>query len=68
MKFWDSSAIVPRLVFEEQSAWAQQLLRDDPVGSGRPERLLSLGRPVRLEYLVPLFTRAGGWSGGMAHG
>ena len=32
MRFWDSSAIVPLLVLEERSAWAQELLRDDPVG------------------------------------
>jgi predicted nucleic acid-binding protein len=32
MRFWDSSAIVPILVLEKQSAWARDLLRDDPVG------------------------------------
>ena len=32
MRFWDSSAIVPLLVFEEQTPWAQKLLREDPVG------------------------------------
>ena len=32
MRFWDSSAIVPLLALEEKSAWAQALLRDDPVG------------------------------------
>jgi uncharacterized protein len=32
MRFWDSSAIVPLVAFEEQSLWAQGLLRKDPVG------------------------------------
>lgn len=32
MRFWDSSAVVPLLALEEQSLWAQRLLRDDPVG------------------------------------
>lgn len=32
MRFWDSSAIVPILVLERESNWAQELLRQDPVG------------------------------------
>ena len=32
MRFWDSSAVVPLLVSEDQSARALELLRLDPVG------------------------------------
>jgi hypothetical protein len=30
MKFWDSSAIVPLILAEEESPWARKLLRSDP--------------------------------------
>lgn len=32
MKFWDSSALVPLVLVEAESAWARKLLRSDPTG------------------------------------
>jgi hypothetical protein len=32
MKFWDSSAIVPLILFEAESSWARRLLKSDPHG------------------------------------